>query len=86
MIELNANVKFGDGIACFRIQKENAGVYCADLIYFDGKKKLSPPEKITLLRGIRQWAGSYDDVELLNELGKIIEEAYYNPTNASIFK
>ncbi len=75
-MELNANVKYGNGCACFIIRKENPGIYYAHLIYFDGDKKLSPPQKITLVRGIRQWAGSLDKPQLLNDLGKVIEEAY----------
>jgi len=75
-MELNANVKYGNGSACFVIRKENPGIYYAYLIYFDGDKKLAPPQNITLVRGIRQWTGSFDEPELLNDLGKVIEEAY----------
>jgi hypothetical protein len=77
MMELNANVKYGNGSACYIIRKENPGIYYAHLVYFDGHQKSAPPQNITLIRGIRQWKGSLDDRELLNELGKIIEEAYH---------
>jgi hypothetical protein len=77
-MDLKANVKYNNGNACFTIHKDSPGVYHADLVYFDGDNKFSPPKKITLVRGIRQWAGSYDNSDLLNELGKIIEESYSN--------
>jgi hypothetical protein len=86
MMELNANVKYGSGHARFRIRKENPGVYCADLLNFDGDNRLSPPQKISLVRGFRQWAGSSEDVNLLNELGKIIEESQSTASDISAFK
>ena len=85
-MELNANVKYGNGSACFVIRKENPGIYYADLVYFDGSKKLEPPQKITLVRGIRQWTGSFDNPGLLNELGKVIEEAYQKMSAKAVFK
>lgn len=75
-MELNATVKYGGGRASFIVRKENPGIYYADLLYYDGDRKNSPPKKITLVRGIRQWTGSFNDPILLNEIGKIIEEAY----------
>lgn len=87
IMEFDANVKYGKGSACFRVRKENPGIYYADLVYFDGDKKKTPPKTITLVRGIRQWTGSCEDPELLNELGKIIEELYHLPlTSKSKFK
>jgi hypothetical protein len=72
-MEMEATVNYGDGKACFKIAKENPGVYQARLLYFEGSKKLCPPKEIVLIRGIRYWAGSHDDDDLLNKLGKIIE-------------
>lgn len=82
MIELNANVKYGGGTACFKVHKEGPGVYCAQLIYFDGEVTSAPPQEINLVRGIRQWTGSCNDVNLLNALGKIIEETYTDSSKA----
>ena len=73
-MELEATVNYGDGKACFKIVKENPGVYHARLLYFEGSKKLSPPKEIVLIRGIRYWAGSYQDDDLLNKLGTLIED------------
>jgi hypothetical protein len=75
-MELNAIVKYGGGFAKFLIRKENTGIYYANLMHFDGEGNRLP-EKITLVKGIRQWTGSFDDSELLNGLGKVIEEGYY---------
>ena len=86
VMELNANVKYGDGCARFAIRKENPGIYYAHLVYFDGDRKFSPPQKITLVRGIRQWTGSFDEPGLLNELGSVIEEAYHKMQHQTIFK
>lgn len=73
MIELEANVKCGSGRACFKIRKENPGIYLADLSHFEGAQKELPPKQITLIRGMRHWTGSCDNEVLLNQLGKIIE-------------
>ena len=75
-MQMEAIVNYGAGRACFTIRRENPGIYYADLLYYDGNHKKSPPAKITLIRGIRHWTGSYDDPILLNQLGKIIEEFY----------
>ena len=78
MMNLEANVKYANGSACFKIHMENAGVYCADLFYFDGDQELSPPDKIILMRGIRGWRGSFDNAALLNNLGMIIDSYLLN--------
>jgi hypothetical protein len=75
-MNLKANVKYGGTHSCFMIYKDSPGVYHAHLVYFDGDQNLSPPEKITLIRGMRKWTGSCEDSTLLNELGKIIEEHF----------
>lgn len=75
-MELTAQLKYRNGMACFKIYKERADIYFVDLVRFDGDKKFSPPQKIILVKGIRQWTGSYSDLSLLNELGKIIEMSY----------
>lgn len=75
-MQMEVIVNYGKGRACFKIRKENPGIYYADLLYYDGINKQDLPEKITLIRGIRHWTGSFNDPTLLNELGKIIEESY----------
>lgn len=83
-MDLKANVKYGKGSACFEVRRDSPGVYHADLLYFDGDHKLSPPKKITLIRGVRHWTGSFEDVVLLNQLGDIIEESLFN--SSTVFK
>jgi hypothetical protein len=75
-MNLEATVQYGNGRACFKIHKENPGIYYASLMYFEGSQHSSPPQEIMLVRGVRQWAGSHEDKTLLNELVKFIEEAY----------
>ncbi len=77
-MNLRANIKYCGNTACFEIYRDSPGVYHADLVYFDGDTKISPPAKITLIRGMRKWTGSCEDVELLNHLGRVIEESYLN--------
>lgn len=73
-MEMEAKVKYGQGLACYQIRREAPGIYFADLAYYDGEGSRMPPAAISLVRGIRQWTGSCDDDGLLNEIGKIIEE------------
>ena len=73
-MELEAIVNYGNGRACFKIQKENPGIYHARLLYFEGNKKQSPPKELVLMRAIRYWTGSHENKALLNELGKKIED------------
>ena len=72
-MEFEANVRYGDGEACFRIFRENPGVYYAELLYVEGGVNKFPVKDLTLVRGIRHWAGSSDDSHLHNKLGKVIE-------------
>ncbi len=77
-MDLQAYVKYNEGEACFRVLKEEPGLYFAELLYFEGEPANKPPEEITLVRGIRCWAGSHDNKDLLTELGKQIEAFYTN--------
>lgn len=83
-MDLKASVKYGNGNALFELYRDSPGLYHADLVHFDGDKKLSPPKKITMVRGIRQWTGSFEDVDLLNQLGKVIEESYPSSPGISV--
>lgn len=77
-MDLKANVRYANGNACFEIYRDSPGVYHADLAYFDGDENVTIPKKITMVRGIRQWTGSCADIELLNQLGRVIEESYFS--------
>jgi hypothetical protein len=81
-VEFETRVKYNSAYASFRIQKERAGIYTAYLISFDGDDIHTPPEEITLLKGIRNWTGSIDDEVLLEQLGASIDtEAHQNDKN-----
>lgn len=82
-MELKANIKYNGHSACFFIKKDSPGVYHADLVYYDGDEESSPPKTITLIRGLRKWRGSWEDGDLLNDLGKIIEESLSDSLNVS---
>jgi hypothetical protein len=85
MMELDAEINYRNARACFKIHKESAGIYYANLIHFDGDKKLAPPPKITMIKSLRQWTGSHNDLELLNALGKIIEESQNASSKSFLF-
>jgi hypothetical protein len=72
-MQFEADIPYGQGKAMFRISRENPGIYCASLLYFDGDQQQSPPMEITLIRGIRGWTGSENDEILINVLGNLIE-------------
>ena len=74
-----AAVDFKGAPAHFKIRRDNAGIFYAYLIRYEGNPLEAPPEEITILRGIRQWTGSCNDDLLLSRLGKIIEERLMNP-------
>lgn len=72
-MKLETIVHYKGGLACFQINREAPGLYVANLLYFEGADANAPPSEITLIRGIRTWAGSVDDDILLNNLGYEIE-------------
>lgn len=84
-MELQANVKYGNGTAFYNIRKENPGIYLADLVHFEGDPQQSPPEQITLLRGMRYWTGSCDNEVLLHQIGKIIVDYLSRPSHGEQF-
>lgn len=62
------------GSACFRIHRENEGIFTAYLISFDNDDDECPPKEITMVRSIRSWTGSSEDETLLQELGAFIDK------------
>jgi hypothetical protein len=77
-MEIAASFDYKGALAHFKIRKENSGIYYADLIRYEGAPCNAPPEKIIIIRGIRQWTGSYNDDYLLSRLGEIIEQNILN--------
>ncbi len=72
-MEWKAVVQFEEGLACYQITPESNGIYQARLLQYQGNAARLPPSEIILVRGYRQWSGSYERQDLLNELGKAIE-------------
>ena len=70
---MNAIVKIDDAVAHFSLSPSMGGVYHAELVRFEGSPERMPPSRIMLVRGIRNWTGSCDRTELLEELGQIID-------------
>jgi len=73
-MELKAVVQFEGGLAHYQISPESNGIYQAHLLQYDGSVDNAPPVEVILVRGYRQWSGSYERQDLLNKIGDIIEE------------
>jgi hypothetical protein len=80
-MELEAAIEYKGGSACFRIHHEGKGIYTAYLLSYDGESARNTPEKITLVKGIRNWAGSVEDDVLLSELGGFIDKYWEQNEN-----
>ncbi len=70
---INAVVPFEEGLAHYIVSPESNGIYQAKLVDFQGVAQKQPPKEVILVKGYRQWSGSYDRQELLNQIGSIIE-------------
>ncbi|RYZ61837.1 MAG: hypothetical protein EOO14_03910 [Chitinophagaceae bacterium] len=66
-------IRYRSIAACYKVQNEAEGIFTANLLYHDGDTEQSPPEGITLVKGVRNWTGSVEDEILLGELGKFID-------------
>jgi hypothetical protein len=60
-MELTITVLYLDFPARYAISRENNGIYAARLLAYEGPDGITPPERLTLVRGIRAWIGSYDE-------------------------
>jgi len=72
-MELETVVQFEGGLAYYSVSPETNGIYQARLLQYKGSPDKCPPPEVILVRGYRQWSGSYDRQDLLNEIGKAIE-------------
>lgn len=77
-MELKAVVQYQGALAHYHISPENEGIYQAKLLRYDGRPERTPPQKVTLIKGQRQWSGNCDRQDLLNELGNTIEKKLKN--------
>jgi hypothetical protein len=85
-MELKAKVRFEDGEAQYKVSPDRNGIFQARLEYFNGNSQRTPPQEIILVRGYRQWSGSYDRQDFLNQLGSAIEteREYYSRLSTDI--
>lgn len=70
---INAVVPFEEGLAHYIVSPESNGIYQARLVDFQGVAERKPPAEVILVKGYRQWSGSYDRQDLLNQIGSVIE-------------
>ena len=82
-MELKAVVPFGEGMAHYVVSPESSGIYQARLVEFDGDSNKLPPVEVILVKGYRQWSGSYERQDLLNSLGQAIENRSWEGNPAS---
>ena len=73
-MEMKAVVQYLGNRAHYAITPESQGIYYARLTKYEGPEDVTPPENIILVRGPRQWVGSYDERSLLDELGQSIDQ------------
>lgn len=73
VMELETIVEYDGGLAYYSISPETNGIYQARLLQYKGDSDRPPPTEVILVRGYRQWSGSYERQDLLNQIGKAIE-------------
>jgi hypothetical protein len=71
-MELKTVVYYRNAYAHFVITREYKGVYCAELVEYDGPAGNAPPSCVILVRGARKWWGSAADDELVYVLADAI--------------
>lgn len=70
---MKAVVPFDEGIAYYVVSPESSGIYQAKLVDYQGNTVNKPPSEVILVKGYRQWSGSFERQDLLNSLGEAIE-------------
>lgn len=71
-MELKTVIYYRNAYAHFVITREYKGVYCADLVNYDGPAEQAPPACVMLIRGERKWWGSVANDELIHLLSDAI--------------
>lgn len=87
-MELKTVVYYRNAYAHFVITREHKGVYCADLVEYDGLEADAPPNCVILVRGARKWWGSAADENLVYALSEAItslpqSDLFYRERNTS---
>lgn len=72
-MHLDIVVPFQNAPAHYAVWKEAEGIYLAVLQNYEGAISQSPPLRVVLVKGIRNWTGSNDHPELINQLGRAVE-------------
>lgn len=73
-MKLKAVVQFLGDRAHYSVTQVKKGIFDAKLLRYEGSSGVTPPEAVTLVRGVRHWVGSYDEPYFVDELGQAIEE------------
>jgi len=73
-VKLNATIRIGQSRAEFELSPRGPGMYQADLKGIKGRPSQPPPSSIILVRNVREWSGSCDDDNLINSLGRVIDQ------------
>ena len=81
-------VYYRNAYAHYTVTREHKGVYCADLVEWDGPAEHTPPSCVILIRGERKWWGSAADEELTHALSDAIislpqSDLFYRERNSS---
>jgi hypothetical protein len=74
IVKLNATIKIGEAKADFEFSPRGPGLYQANLKSITGRPSHPPPSTIILVRNVREWSGSCDDDNLINSLGRVIDQ------------
>jgi hypothetical protein len=73
-MHLDITVSYRNALAYYSVLKEAEGIYLAILQKYEGDREQAPPLRIVLIKSIRNWTGSFEHSELINGIGKAIEE------------
>jgi hypothetical protein len=69
-----AEVRFLGEKAHYTVTQVRRGLYDAHLVRYEGPSGVTPPQDVTLVRGVRHWVGSYEESYFVEELGRAIED------------
>jgi hypothetical protein len=71
---MDAIVRLGDSLVHYRVSSEARGIYQATLVRYEGCPTEEPPKTFLLVKSFRRWIGSDVNVDLLNEVGNVIDK------------
>jgi hypothetical protein len=71
---MDAIVRLGDSLLHYRVSAEARGIYQATLVRYEGCPTEEPPKTFLLVKSFRRWIGSEVNIDLLNEVGRVIDK------------